>query len=590
MAKMRVKPLPAAKSVKRLGGRARVRNITTKRNDGAAPFMSLVTKAGVPLRSTDVFNGMLSTDGDIEMAIIEPEYEYKLILEAAKRNSALNQCIEAYKINMESYGYQLEYAGPAGKENKPAMQAQKNAAIVFLDNAGTDKSLRIMRENSRLDKEYLGDRYFEVGRDVLDRPSWIEHIPTMNLRRTKKDKKATEYEVRVRMPDGTIATQQKTKKFCRYVQVSNTGVKVYFKELDDPRSIDPKTGKVNEGLAIEDQATEIWADTLYSPGSNYGVPRWIGALPDMLGLRESELVNLNFFRENAIPAMALLISGGALTEESFDKVNNIINAAKGKDAMNRIVILEAASDDSVGSTDNAPPAPKIELKMLGGDRQSDGNWGEYQTSAKRKIRSAMRLPALYTGDTEEYTKATSQSGIRVAESQVFAPERSLFDEFVNNRLFPRLGITNWTFKSVGPPVYDPDTLSTMIDRFGRHGAMTPNILIKIANKVLDVQIPSVTDKWGDVPFTYTMGMVNSGMQLENFEDVFATINDAAAVAAQNAADAAAEAGNDNDAGAKPANDNSANAGAVAAKRMIRRELIAMTDEIIERINAGTTAA
>lgn len=589
MAKMRVKPLPAARTVKRVGSRARVRNLTTKRNDGAAPFMDLVTKAGVPLKSVDVFDGRLNVEGDVELGIIEPEYEYKLILEAAKRNSALNQCIEAYKINMESYGYQLEYVGPPGKENKPAMQAQKNAAMAFLDNAGTDKSLRIMRENSRLDKEYLGDRYFEVGRDVLDRPSWLEHIPTMNLRRTKKDKVATEFEVRVRLPDGTIATQTKTKKFCRYVQASNNGAKVYFKELDDPRSIDPKTGKVNNSLAIEDQATEIWADTLYSPGSNYGVPRWIGALPDMLGLRESELVNLNFFRENAIPAMALLISGGALTEESFDKVNNIINAAKGKDAMNRIVILEAASDDSVGSTENAPPAPKIELKMLAGDRQNDGNWGDYQTAAKRKIRSAMRLPALYTGDTEEYTKATSQSGIRVAESQVFAPERTLFDEFVNNRLFPRLGITNWTFKSVGPAVYDPDTLSTMIDRFGRHGAMTPNILIKIANKVLDVQIPNVQDKWGDVPFTYTMGMVNSGMQLENFEDVFATINDAASLAAQANADATAEA-NDNNTGSTPANDNPANAGAAAAKRMIRRELISMTDEIIERINAGTTAA
>src|SRR3546814_7074809 len=54
----------------------------------------------------------------------------------------------------------------------------------------------------------------------------------------------------------------------------------------------------------------------------------------------------------------LLISGGALTEESFDKVSQLFNQARGRDAMNKVLILEAAADDSVGNADQAPPVPK----------------------------------------------------------------------------------------------------------------------------------------------------------------------------------------------------------------------------------------
>jgi PBSX family phage portal protein len=528
--------------------------LTIKRTELMDPFDTVYTASPGP---------------NSDFAVLEPELPYGLLLKAAKGNSALNQCIDAYVVNIESYGYQLEFIGPPGKENLPRFQAEKNLALDFLDNCSDEGSLRQIRERRRRDIEYLGVGYLEIGRDIAGRPRFINHAPTVNLRKTKKDREATPYTRLVRSADGTVMKKEGTKRFRRYVQIAPNGGRVYFKEFGDPRSIDPKTGLVNANLAIENQATEIIEEELYSPGTRYGQPRWIGALADMLGIRESEIVNLNFFRENAIPAMAVLISGGALTEESYDRVVNVINAAKGSDAMNRIMILEAAADDSVGDADKAPPAPRIDMKPMINDRQSDGLFKEYQLSAKRKIRSSMRLPALYPGDTDEDTKATAQSGMRVAEGQVFAPERSKFDDFINQKILPSLGIVNWKFRTLGPSVYDPDTLSVMIDRFGRQGAMTPNILIRIANQVLDVQIPPVDDKWGDVPFTYTMGMVNQGMQLDGFEELFATIQEAVVAAPDSNT---------------PANDNSGAAKPTAAIRKIKRELISLTDDCIRKIN------
>lgn len=575
----KITPMPQS-SFPRRRGNTSARAIKMQRKGNTRELMPLLTTKRAEL--FDPFDSVY-TPSNQELSILEPELPYHLLLKAAKGNSALNQCVEAYVVNIESYGFQLEYIGPQGKETKPAMQAEKNLALDFLNNCCDDASLRVIRENRRKDIEYLGVGYFELGRDQAGRPTFINHVPTVTLRKTKKDKEPTKYSRLIRGADGTVYEKTATKRFRRYVQVSAAGAKTYFKELGDPRSISPKTGNV-EKLPIEEQATEIFAEEIYSPGSTYGMPRWIGALPDMLGIRESEVVNLNFFRENAIPAMAVLISGGALTEESYDKVVNVINAARGQDAMNRILILEAAADDSVGDADKAPPAPRIDLKPMVNDRQQDGLFKDYQASAKRKIRSTMRLPAIYTGDTEEYTKATAQTGLRIAEGQVFTPERSKFDDFINQVILPALGITNWWFRTLGPSVYDPDTLSTMIDRFGRQGAMTPNILIKIANQVLDVQIPPVKEDWGNIPFTYTMGMVQQGMQVEGFEDVFTAVQDAAFEAGGVGGEDGAEGGGTGPSGrGAPSNDN-------VAARKIRNELMRITDDCITRITDASREA
>lgn len=555
------------KSVQRGRSLAAVKAIRGHRTGYTGDMVPLVEPTAKRGLIDDPFQSIDIGRDNGELRLIEPPYPYNLLVQAGRSNSALNQAVEAYVVNIESYGYQLEYIGPAGKENKPIYQQEKNRALVFLDNPNGDKTLRKIREDRRRDLEYTGNCYIEVGRDNLGRPAFIEHVPSIKVRKTTKDEKATEYQVAVRTPDGKIAYRTWAKKFCRYVQAGKNGQRVFFKEFGDPRPIDPKTGKVNPSLSIEEQATELYCDELYSPGVDYGIPRWIGALPDMLGLRESEIVNLNFFRENAIPAMAVLISGGALTEESFDKVTNVINAARGIDSMHRIMILEAASDDSMGDIgSNAPPAPKIELKPLT-DRQSDGLFKDYQDAGKKKIRSTMRLPAIYSGDSEEYTKATAQAGLRVAETQIFAPERSRFDDFVNKYVLPALGIANWKYRSLGPTVYDPETLSLMVDRFGRQGAMTPNILIKIANQVLDVQIPPVTDKWGDVPFGYTLDILKQGKQVDGFEEAFVELSDASL-------------GNTGDeTQLDPTNDN----GEAAIKRLISNSLTQFTDDVLSQI-------
>jgi hypothetical protein len=94
---------------------------------------------------------------------------------------------------------------------------------------------------------------------------------------------------------------------------------------------------------------------------------------------------------------------------------------------------------------------------------------------------------------------------------------------MNRQVLPTMGVYLWRYRSMGPTSYDPDSLGTLVDRFARHGALTPNILVKLANTVLDVQIPSVNEDWGNVPFNYLLAAVQQGVILTDFEKMLTTI-------------------------------------------------------------------
>lgn len=909
-------------------GQARATVIRSKTNDASQPYMTLINKGDTPKQLADPFVGWYGQQPGSTFTPIQPFYPFEMLVRAGRQNSTLNQCIEAYVVNIESYGYQLQYVGPPGKEKSADAKAQKGIAMRFLECPNGDISLKQVREETRKDLEYLGNRFFEIGESESNVPLWMNALPATTMRITQMDPAPTDYEVEVPTPDG-YETVTFSKRFRRFMQISSTGRRVYFKEFGDPRPIDPTNGQVNPALAIEDQATSVYWERLYMTGAEYGVPRWIGTLPVILGTRESELVNLNFFRENAIPAMAILISGGALTEESIDKVSNLLNGARGTAAMNRILVLEAAADNTVATTDQAPPAPKIEMKPMISERQSDGLFKEYEDSGKKKIRSSMRLPAVYTGDcysedtqfltqtgwklyrdikkgekvgtfnketgaveyqrpikyheydydgemvavkskcidalvtprhllvwrqyraagrnkknvwstdraevvenfrgamqnaielptaaifngtrksvriagrkydlrwlaefvgyfasegsfgtstgirlhqnegsiadkmraclngrvrwsenktrgnqvtftvsdrglkdwlaenvgtysynkripaifkdatvdavnaliqalydgdgsddtlsaegaftysttsrqladdlqalcvtrgltcsqrvhhyndgvrkdsyrlyvsprdtriirtdqhmtrvtykgkivcftvpnhtlitrrngkvllannTDEYTKASAQTGQRIAEGQVFMPERGRFDDFVNRRILAKLGVNLWKYKTMGPTTYDPDTLGTLLNQFAQNGAMTPNVLIKIANQVLDVQIHPITDAWGDIPFDYTLNAINGGLIVEGFEDIFASISDITGENDPVETDEVppANTANDNNKNKNKNTTTTTNTkqkpkGKVKAevRAMVRKEMHGIANEIIRKIN------
>jgi capsid portal protein len=303
------------------------------------------------------------------------------------------------------------------------------------------------------------------------------------------------------------------------VQEQENGKRMFFKEYGDPRSISPQTGKVDNSLPIEEQATAIYFEALYFPGNPCGVPRWAGVIPALLGGREAEMVNLEFFRDNAIPAMAVLVSGGALTEESFYKIEQYIDGVRGRTSMNRIVVLEATSEGAdAAAIDGSLPAPKVDIKPMLSERQNEGLFKDYIQDGERKARQSFRLPPVYVGSASEYNRASAFASMLTADQQIFVPERFAWDQMFDRVVLSSHRFKFWRVRSAGPGITDPQEVARIVNSLGREGALTPNIAIKLANRYLDADIPAIAEDWGNVPYSSTLQLIKNDMVIEGINE------------------------------------------------------------------------
>lgn len=489
----------------------------------ATGYVDLIKKAAdVSQTISDPFDGMYDglsiLDRSAKLKVLEPFYPFEKLQGLFLSSSVLRQCVEAYVNNIDGFGSILEYIGPEGSEDSSVARDEKAFLEVLLRKPNPEHNLIQTRKQLRTDKHVYGNAALEVIRNRLGQITYMKSVPQFTMRMTDTDPELVKVTVKVRTTTGRVATVTQGRRFRRYVQKLGGNKYVYFKEFGDPRVIDSRTGLVNPSTPDQFRATEIKMFANYTPGMGYGTPLWVSTMTDILGHRESSLVNLNFFRDNAIPAMAVLVSGGFLAEEAVLSLKQRFENVRGRDAANNVMVLEALAEET-GDANKTNPAPRVEMKSLVSERQQDGLFLEYQKAAKNMVRSSMRLPALYTGDTDEYTKATAITSVLVAETQVFAPERNDFDAFMNEEVLTTYDIANWRFKSLAPKLGDPDQVAKLLDSLDKIGALTPNVGIKLANELLSLSIEKVTAPWGDYPFEMIRDIIRTGYAAKGMEDV-----------------------------------------------------------------------
>ncbi len=529
----------AAKDATAAKARTSVKSFSRSVVSSAAFYESLSLSQKKTSKGTDAHTNRLIdpfmtdyTYQDPELSAIEPLYPFDKLMSLYLESALIRPCVDAYVVNIESYGYELEYIG----ERKDAGSAEVEAERVRLTNALSRmfcyETLRELRERSRVDYEVLGSRAFEIVRDEeTNAVSSVNLIPFASVRATRYDSNTVM--VTTRVPDTSSSTGYieltTPKNFRRYIQKTNIdGRRVYFKEFGDTRRMSASTGRFEDSnykVTNDDLATELLVDLQYVPGSVYGVPRWVGQITAVLGSREAELVNYEFFKDNAIPALAVLVSGGALTEDAIDQIEAHFTASRGRKSLNRVLVIEALADDaSGGSTDHSVAAPKLEMKPMISERQQDGLFQEYDEKNALKVRSAFRLSAIYTGRTDEYNRASAYASMQVAENQIFVPERMRFDAIMNEKILSTHGLKYVRFKSLGAPLSDPESLSRILRALNDTGALTPNTIIKIANQVLNIDVSDIQEDWGNVPFDVIMGFVRQGIIPTGFENYVSELN------------------------------------------------------------------
>lgn len=451
----------------------------------------------------DPFEDTYTIDPLSVSSAIRPPYRMETLKMLPIRNAILLQCIHAMVTNCHSFGHSLVFIGEKGQETSTEAEAEKTRIENLLDYPNDFDSFSNIRMKIGTDYEVLGNGYIEVGRNLKGNVSFFYHVAGENVRLCKIDQNPVKMQMTV-MREGKSTLITARRYFRRFVQLIGSK-KVYFKEFGDPRKVDPQTGNVNESLALEDQATELMHIPQYWSGSPYGIPCWVNNMPAILGMREAEMVNLQYFEDNAIPAMAIIVAGGSLSEETLLDIQAKFVNSKGRDQVNRVVVIEAVADmDAAGNTDSAPPVPNVTLQPLRDAQQSDALFLAYDEASMMKIRGSFRLPPIYVGRSDDYTRATAESSAQLAEVQVFTPRRNTFDDLMNKGIlmFNQEPPKYWRLKSNGSRLVDPALILQALTVLEALGAASPNLAIQIANDLFGLDLSPIEDDWGNKPFEF----------------------------------------------------------------------------------------
>lgn len=471
--------------------------------------------------SEDPFERLIS-DGQVVL----PPFDLLTMSMLYEQSSELGPCLDAMVANIDGFGHRLlprVKEGPDGLE--PALAKEVKAEKVRLENffayACLTDSFRGFRKQLRKDLESTGNAWFEVIRGINGEIQGFNHLPCYQMRLGVADTQAvlSNMQVLEMQQDGSIEvkTIKAWRRFRRHCQTRMSGFKNiqvssgaevrWFKDFGDSRVFDNVTGREIVGEEIgkipeNRKASEAIHLKIYCPRSPYGIPRYVGNLLSIFGDRASEEINYITFKNNNIPSMAMLVSNGQLTEATCKRIGDFVESQiQGSDNYSKFLIVEAES--SFEGEDSNPV--KIDIKPLTKEQHSDELFQQYSKNNQDKIRRAFRLPPILVGRADDYTRATADTSRRLADEQVFAPERDDFDDMINRIIFPAMGVKYHKYHSNSPNTTDNSELVSILGGAERTGGMTPRIARMILEDVLSIELPEFpSDFPQDVPFSMTM--------------------------------------------------------------------------------------
>lgn len=413
-------------------------------------------------------------------------------------STILPQCIRAYKNNIAGFGLSVHYTSDY-KEETAEMKAEWTQLEEVINLLNMDIMTKEVFENVIRDRETYGIAYCEVIRDFSGDVVQLEFIvdtPSIDMTYPLEPYMDIDY-----FYMGKTVTRK--KKFRKFRQ-SIAGKTVYFKEFGDPRIMDKRNGTyLEEGeelVEYDNQANEIIEFRIGS--MPYGEVRWIGQVLTVDGNRRAEVLNNNYFREGRHTPLMIVVKGGTLSDESFDKLKSYMAEIKGENGQHAFVVLETESNENATAMDGEKQAD-IEIKDLASILQKDELFQEYQENGRKKTQSAFLLPDLYVGYTTDFNRATAQTAMEVTEKQVFQPERTSLAWMVNNRLLNGYQFQYVEVKFNDPDITNPDDIQKILNITERAGGLTPNLAKEVTYSTLGKRgCEDYAGDLGDVPLQY----------------------------------------------------------------------------------------
>ncbi len=491
------------------------------------------------------------------LGALEPPYDPEALCLLFEHSNSLRQNVDAYATNIDGFGHRLEAAIdfdaddadrrvgeciylerltardrgdlPPDAELEPTAdeikerrrelvqlaRTERARLASFFEFCSFDHSFVELRRRTRQDLEVTGNAYWEVLRNTAGDVARLVYVPSYTMRLLPLDAAPVPVEESVRVSPVTLDRVTTRQRMRRFIQVQYDQ-RTFFKAFGDPRFVSRATGEVFPTLEAlrarspdDGPATEILHFAIPSPRSPYGIPRWVGCLLAVMGSRQMEEVNYMYFENKSVPPLALLVSGGKLSEASVPRIERFIEEnLKGKNNFHKVLILEAEGATSANDAARA----RIELRPLTEAQQHDALFQQYDERNIDKVGGAFRLPRLLRGDSRDFNRAVADAQLRFAEDQVFQPERDEFDFVINRKLLADMGIRFWRFRSQTPVTRDPERMTDMVEKLVRVGVLTPEEGRVLASDIFNREFAKLNADWVKRPITLTLAGIQTGVE------------------------------------------------------------------------------
>ena len=483
---------------------------------------------------------------DLEQApnAIEPPYDPRLMYNIFEVSAYLQPNVSAYAANIDGMGHRFKSTvdfttdvtlkwvtealfedwvltgadGPdpytfseeelASKrlELEQATRMDMIRAQSFFKNCAYEGSFITLRKETRKDLEVTGNGYWEVIRTKEGAIRKFKRILPNLVIITELSKEEYPVQVYNRRSKLTVDKEIENRRVRTYV-VSDGSSKYHYHKMYNCQAVMAlETGVMYPDLkalikAGKDSGTKLTpANEIihFKLSSNlkepYGVPRWVGVLPDVLGSRSASEYNYNWFTEGFFIPLAITIAGGSLSTESVKRVKDFVKNSKGIKNAHKVMVIEATPD-------NQQSSPQIKFERLEENTDKmDARWQTYDSNNEARIGSQFRIPSVVRGMMQKaYNRASAETALKQADEQVFGPIRTDFDWLMNLLIVPELNINLVEFVSNGYADSDRQALGELIVSFVRWGILTPKEGRDLAETVFGKNFEALDSEWVRVP-------------------------------------------------------------------------------------------
>ena len=496
---------------------------------------------------------------------VSPPYDPDALLAVVVNSSVLPQCVEGMVIGCDGFGHRLdpvfdtsdreikdkvraaiilereadadevarERKVKPGKEPKPVevdtevaeqeindriarlereTRKQMFKAEAWFEECCTDYPFEELRRRKTRDREQVGQGAIEISRDSRGDPETLGYIPGHTIYPVEGMSPWMELEEKFKVSPISSRVRMRKRRFRTYVQVvkGTIDAPVYFKQFGDPRTVSRITGKAYKDPAAMKKAepkapaaNELLYFPIHSPSTVVGVPRWVGQIRNVEGMRAAEETNYLYFDNKSVPVGAWICENGTLGPSMSQALIDYMKGVKGRDAFHRSVVIELAVEPH--GRDETPPDKRLRWESFMSDQRTDAAFLEYCKACRDQVGSAFRLPPLLRGEApSELTRANSYASLEFAEQQVFAPERRAFDWVINKYIMPSIGCELVKFTSKGPVTADAESVSAAVQIFATQGGLVPGDVRKAAAQVLSMDLPPIEQDWVKQPLALTL--------------------------------------------------------------------------------------